>query len=300
MVRTGKWWSLDGNSGMIWDPTLSTTVIWANRHSGGQKPRSGRGIGGNGPQKNGEPLKFLKQDSTQWSGSLEIRERPNRAVTFPSQFSGTMKLSTRSQYHHVPHSEAYRARTTSSPPRMVLSALPHHYQWPALTEDFLRAGGAQAGSGGLGASRRARPHSVLSVSKDLSRTGNKSLKGRSENTTIQKPSESRHRTGLVPTVLTRWRGQAGESWRMHRRKVHTPDKASVPWGTEVGEVRLGDRPACSLHLIPRNICLAPLAVRDAYRLSAEGKPASSSWCTHMALILCLERAQDYIHMTLFA
>ena len=32
---------------------------------------------------NGEPPKFLKQDSTWWSGILEIRERQNRAVTFP-------------------------------------------------------------------------------------------------------------------------------------------------------------------------------------------------------------------------
>ena len=69
---------------------------------------------------------------------------------------------------------------------------------------------------------------------------------------------------------------------MHRRKVHTPDKASVPWGTEVGEVRQGDRPACSLHLIPRNIYLAPLAVRDAYRLSAD---LSISVWTHIYLIL---------------
>lgn len=253
--------------------------------------------GGNGPQKNGEPLQFLKQDSTQRSSSLEIRERQNRAVTFPPQFSGIMKLSTRSQYHHVPHSKAYRARTTSNSPRIVLSALPHHYQWPALTEGFLCAGGVQAG-GGPRSLMQSKTTQCAPASKDLSRTGNKSLKGRSEDTMIQKPCESRHRTGLVPTVLTRRWGQGGESWRTHRRKVHTPDEASVPRGTEVGEVRQGDRPACSLHLIPRSMHLIPLAVRNPYRLSAEGKPASSSWYTHAALILCLERAQNYICMTL--
>lgn len=87
---------------------------------------------------------------------------------------------------------------------------------------------------------------------------------------------------------------------MHRRKGHTLDKASVPQGTEVGEVRQGDRPACSLHLIPRKKYLIPLAVRNPYRLSAEGKPTSSSWYTHVALILYLERTQNYIYMTLFA
>lgn len=51
-----------------------------------------------------------RQNMMKWH--FEIRKRQKRDMTFPPQPSWIMNCSTRSQYHHPPHSKALRAKIT--------------------------------------------------------------------------------------------------------------------------------------------------------------------------------------------
>lgn len=80
LVNDGAWMGI-----LVWFGTPHCQPLWPELTDTleARSPGVVEAFGGNDPQKNGEPLQFLKQDSTQQSGSLEIRERQNRAVTFP-------------------------------------------------------------------------------------------------------------------------------------------------------------------------------------------------------------------------
>lgn len=294
MVRTGKWWSLMGI--LVWFGTSHCQPLWSEltdtleARSPGVVEALGEMV-----RKMGA-TKFLKQDSTQWSGSLEIRSTNRDRWPFLHSSRGSWSSPQEANTIMSPTAK----HTEPGPP-------PAHPGWSSLRclittngqrplktscvpQERMQVAGPRC-------SRRARPHSVLSVSKDLSRTGNKSLKGRRKYIYTEAiwitPGQAWSRLS--------WPGDGAKQGNLENAQKKGPHtrQGKAPWGTEAGE---SDRRQAGLQPpLIRGIYTWPLwRWGTLYRLSAEGKPASSSWCTHMALILCLERAQDYIHMTLFA
>lgn len=128
-----------------------------------------------------------RQNVMKWH--FEIRKRQERDMTFPPQPSWIMNCSTRSQYHHPPHSKALRAQITQdlSPLNRCITLNGH------LCTGVLQATGEGPPSLAAEQDRTVRSKCRVTCTEEKA----KSRKGGAGNTIIQKPSESCQKKGLV-------------------------------------------------------------------------------------------------------